>query len=675
MTSLELVLLGGFQARAAGQVIDVSGRKERALLAILAMPPGEPRSRDKLAALLWSDRGDKQARDSLKQAVLRLRKSFGSVHPLPMLTDRAFLTLDAAAVSVDVQEFEQRLGYGTPDALECATALYRGDLLDGLDVRDPAFEEWLLFERQRLRELARQALARLLDHYMKGAAREQASATARRLLALDPLHETAHRALMQIYAQQGQTALALRQYQLCRDALQAELGVVPEVETERLHQSILEKRRARRADTEAAPAVIPAEAKALLDPSPLRRELEVESLSTKPSIAVLPFDNMSGDPEQDYFADGIVEEITTALSRFRQLFVIARNSSFSYKGRAVDVKEVGRELGVRYVLEGSVRKSQNRVRIAGQLVEAATGVHLWADRFDGALEDIFDLQDNVTESVIGAIVPRLEQAEIERATRKPTTSLGAYDYYLRGMASGYQWSGESLGEALKLFYKAIELDPYFASAYGMAAWCYIRNLAQGLIDRATVRAEAERLGRQAARWGKDDALALCAGGFALVRFADDHDAGISLIDRALTLNPNLSTAWFFSGWARMWSGDPELAITHEERAMRLSPLDPERSVMLAAIAFSHFCAARYEQACLWATRSLQETPNFLSALRIAAASHALAGHAVEAQQAALRMRQIVPALRVSNVKGWASFRRPDDLARLVEGLRQAGLPE
>ena len=675
MTSLELVLLGGFQARAAGQVIDISGRKERALLAVLAMPPGEPRSRDKLAALLWSDRGDKQARDSLKQAVLRLRKSFGSAHPLPMLADRASLTLDRAAVCVDVQEFEQLIGEGTRDAVERATTLYHGDLLDGLDVRDVAFEEWLLFERERLRDLARQALARLLDHHMAAAAREHAGAVARRLLALDPLHEAAHRALMQIYAQQGQTALALKQYRLCCDALQAELGVQPEAETKRLYQSIQEKRRARRSDTEAPAAGIAAEPSSWLDPSPLSRDLDAESLSTKPSIAVLPFDNMSGDPEQDYFADGIVEEIITALSRFRQLFVIARNSSFSYKGRAVDVKEVGRELGVRYVLEGSVRKSRNRVRIAGQLVEASTGVHLWADRFDGALEDIFDLQDDVTESVIGAIVPRLEQAEIERAKRKPTTSLDAYDYYLRGMASGYQWSEESLGEALKLFYKAIDLDPHFASAYGMAAWCYIRNLAQGLIDRPNASAEAERLARQAAQLGKDDALALCAGGFALVRFADDHDAGISLIDRALALNPNLSTAWFFSGWARMWNGEPELAIAHEKRAMRLSPLDPEHSVMLAAIAFSHFCAARYDEACLWATKSLQETPNFLSALRIAAASHALAGHVVEAHEAVMGIRQIAPTLRVSNVKDWASFRRPDDLARLVEGLRQAGLPE
>jgi TolB-like protein/DNA-binding SARP family transcriptional activator len=668
MASLELVLFGGFQAGVAGRAIDIAGRKERALLAVLAMPPGEPRSREKLAGLLWGDRSDKQARDSLKQALLRIRKSFGSLNPLPIVTDRASVTLNRAEVAVDVQEFEQLVAEGTPDGLARASKLYRGDLLEGLDVRDPAFEEWLLFERQRLRDQARDALTRLLAHHMVGGAYDQAGAAARRLVALDPLHETAHRALMQIYAQQGQTALALRQYQLCCDALQAELGVKPEAETERLYQSIQEKRRARQMRT--SPSGIAAETSASHD-APLAASSTLP-LPDKPSIAVLPFQNMSDELEQEYFADGVVQEIITTLSRFRQLFVIARNSSFTYKGRAIDVKQVGHDLGVRYVLEGSVRRAGNRVRITAQLINTTTGAYLWADRLEGALEEIFDLQDRVAVTIVSAIAPMLEQAEIERARHKPTDSLDAYDCYMRGMASLYQWSSDTLGEALKLFYKAIELDPHFALAHGMAAWCYVRRLAEGaIIDRA----EAERLARQAARLGKDDALALCAGGFALARFVGDHDAGISLIDRALTLNPNLSTAWFFSGWARMWSGEPELAIRHEEQAMRLSPLDPLCSVMWTAIAFAHFCAGRHEEACLWATKSLRETPNYLSALRIAAAGNALTGHLVEAQEAVMCIRQIAPTLRVSNVKDWASFRRPEDLARLEGGLRKAGLPE
>jgi adenylate cyclase len=232
-------------------------------------------------------------------------------------------------------------------------------------------------------------------------------------------------------------------------------------------------------------------------------------LPSKPSIAVLPFENLSGDPEQEYFADGMVEEIITALSRMRWLFVIARNSSFAYKGRAVDVKRIGHELGVRYILEGSVRKAGNRVRITGQLIDTSTGVHLWADRFDGALEDLFDLQDQVTARVVGAIAPKLEQAEIERAKRKQTSSLDAYDYYLRGMAAVHLWTREGNQEALSHFQRAIELDHGFASAYGMAARCYSQRKAAGwVVDRVRDIAEAERMARRAVELGKEDALAL-----------------------------------------------------------------------------------------------------------------------------------------------------------------------
>src|SRR5499426_3034470 len=238
--------------------------------------------------------------------------------------------------------------------------------------------------------------------------------------------------------------------------------------------------------------------------------------STKPSIAVLPFNNMSGDPEQEYFADGMVEEITTVLSRTRWLFVIARNSSFTYKGRAVDVKQVGRELGVRYVLEGSVRKASNRVRITAQLIDTSTGAHLWADRFEGALDDIFDLQDQVTASVVGAIAPRLEQAEIERAERKPTESLSAYEHYLRGIANFHQWAREANNEALRLFYRAIELDPHFSSAYGMAANCYAqRKGLRWMADQVNDTSEAERLARRAAEVGRNDEVELARAGNAL----------------------------------------------------------------------------------------------------------------------------------------------------------------
>lgn len=399
-------------------------------------------------------------------------------------------------------------------------------------------------------------------------------------------------------------------------------------------------------------------------------------LPDKPSIAVLPFQNMSGDPEQDYFADGIVEEIITALSRFRNLFVIARNSSFTYKGRAVDVKQAGRELGVRYVLEGSVRKAVSRVRITAQLIEAATGSHLWADRFDGSLEDVFDLQDQVTAKVVGAIAPTLEQAEIERAGRKPTGSYDAYDYFLRGVASVHLSTDASVAEALRLLSKAVELDPQFASAYGMAAYCYDRRKADGwMVNAVFETAEAARLARRAAELGKNDAVALCFGGIALAYVVGDLADGISMIDRALVLNPNLAAAWNFSGWARAFFGEPELAIEHLARAMRLSPLDPMTFNMHGGTAFAHFLAGHDEEALVWAERALRERPNYVSAMRVLTAGYASTGRPAEARAMLERLLRLDPALRVSTLKDLLPLRRPEDLARFVESLRLAGLAE
>jgi len=401
------------------------------------------------------------------------------------------------------------------------------------------------------------------------------------------------------------------------------------------------------------------------------------ALPDKPSIAVLPFTNMSGDPEQDYFADGMVEDIITALSRFKALFVIARNSSFTYKGRAVDVKQVGRELGVRYVLEGSVRKAANRVRITGQLVDTATGAHLWADRFDGGLDDIFDLQDQVTESVVGAIAPVVEKAEIERAKRKPTESLDAYALYLRGLARFYQYgSRQANDEALRLFNSAIELDPDFAAAYGRAAVCYVWAKSEGWISvTAKEIAEVTRLAQRAVELGKDDAVALAAAGWALVYVVRDLGAA-GLIDRALVLNSNLAEAWFYGGWVKTFLGEPEAGIERFARAMRLSPLDPRVPAMRSGTAFAHFLLGRYDEAASWAAMALQDRPDYLHGLRIQAASNAMAGRLDEAHQAVARLRQLNPALRVSDLKDVLShYLRAEDLSRYEEGLRQAGLPE
>jgi TolB-like protein/class 3 adenylate cyclase len=409
--------------------------------------------------------------------------------------------------------------------------------------------------------------------------------------------------------------------------------------------------------------------------SPVEQAL---ALPNKPSVAVLPFTNMSGDPEQEYFADGMAEDIITALSRFKALFVIAGNSSFTYKGRSVDVKQVGRELGVRYVLEGSVRKAADRVRITGQLVDAATWAHLWAERFDGGLGDVFDLQDRVTESVVGAIAPVVEKAEIERAKRKPTESLDAYALYLRGLAKFYQFAGRQANdEALRLFNSAIELDPDFAAAYGRAANCHVwAKVNSWFSDTPNDIAEVTRLAQRAVEVGKDDAIALAAAGWALAHIVRDLELGAALIDRALVLNSNLAEAWNFGGWVKTFLGEPETALERFARAMRLSPLDPRLIGMRAGTAHAHFFLGRYDEAASWAAMALQDNPDYQPGLRIATASNAMAGRPEQAHKAVARLRQLNPTLRLSTLKdSLPPYRHAEDLSRYEEGLRQAGLPE
>jgi len=400
------------------------------------------------------------------------------------------------------------------------------------------------------------------------------------------------------------------------------------------------------------------------------------TLPDKPSIAVLPFQNMSSDPEQEYFVDGLVEEIITVLSHVRWLFVIARNSTFTYKGRAVDIKQIARELGVRYVVEGSVRKSFNRIRITAQLIDASDNTHLWADRFEGGLEDVFDLQDQVTANVVGAIAPKLEQAEMARATRKPTESLDAYDCYLRGMASAYRGTKEGIEEALAFFLRATELDSAFSTAHSMAAWCHMwRHVNGWTTSRSQEAAETRRLVRQAAVSGRDDAVALAFGGLALAFVTGDCEGGIALIDRALILNPSLASAWHASGWVRTFLGEPDTGITHLGRAMRLSPLDPLMFMMHHVAALAHFVAGRYVEALASAKLTLQEHPDFLATLRLAAASAALLGDQEQARSAITRACELDPALRVSNLADRVGPFRPADLARYADALRLAGLPD
>jgi TolB-like protein/class 3 adenylate cyclase len=405
--------------------------------------------------------------------------------------------------------------------------------------------------------------------------------------------------------------------------------------------------------------------------SPLRNAAPLP-FPEKPSIAVLPFQNMSGDPDQEYFADGMVEDIITALSQFKSLFVIARNSSFTYKGKAVDIKQVGRELGVRYVLEGSVRKAGSRVRITGQLIEAATDRHLWADKFDGALEDVFGLQDQVTSSVVGLIAPKLEQAEIERARQKPTDSLDSYDFYLRGIALA---RSRSLHEAHDLFRRAFELDPRYGAAYAMAASTLMFQQGfGGLPLSAEDRTEAIRLANLGARLSGDDAYTLALSGHVLTYLGLEYDRGSSMVEQAVALNPNLAVAWNALGWVALMCGEGERAIESFDRMIRLSPLDPLRLHAWTGSSFALFGLGRYEDGRALAIKSIQYVTN-AHTLGAYIVNSVRAGRASEAREAVAQLLKLQPNFRASHAQKAFPMRSAEFRDRITAAFRDAGLPD
>jgi adenylate cyclase len=397
-------------------------------------------------------------------------------------------------------------------------------------------------------------------------------------------------------------------------------------------------------------------------------------LPDKPSIAVLPFQNMSGDPEQEYFADGMVDEIITALSRIRWLFVIARNSTFTYKGHAVDVKRVGRELGVRYVLEGSVRKSGNRVRIATQLIEADNGVHIWADRYDRPLDDVFALQDEIALSTVGAIEPSLRAAEIERVKRKRPDSLDAYDLYLRALPFAFTAMPGDADKALALLTKAVELEPDYGAAHAIIAWCHEQRYLRGGMQEET-RHAALRHARQAIATGGDDAAALATAAFVVAAAGHDFETALSAFDQSFALCGSSALALGFSSLVRAWMADDVAAVEHADRALRLSPFDPLIYLPYVGLAYAHFAAGRFAEAATAASRAAQANPRFSVPLMLQAASLAKLGRGADASAALQRLLDLQPGLTASSAAVSARYANPDSIAALEGALREAGLPE
>lgn len=658
-------ILGGLEIKSwAGEPVRLPTRKTALLLAALALAGGRGVSRRSLCDAFWADRGETQARSSLRQALAAIRRVVSNAQSgLRTEGDLDTIGLVADPQDIDVRLFDDLIDKGEPRHLAGAAECYQGDVLAGVAVPEP-LDQWFAPHRRSYRRKALLLVERLslLAGPDLNAVEAGCLGLAERLLSSDPAAEEAHRALIRLHRHHGRLNAALRQFQLCREALQRELGAEPEAETRELmaggRQSDLaiDSGRSKRGALPAAAA------------SPTR-EL--------PSLAVLPFQNLTSEPDQDYVADGVVDDIINGLSRYRTLlFVIARNSTFTYKGRTVDVKQVGRELNVRYVLEGSVRRSGNRLRIGGQLIDATTAVQIWSDRFEGEIADIFALQDRIADSVVGALVPQLREAEMHRARRTPTESIDAHLTYMQAQGVFHTWSRDGLEKAQQLSYRAMELDPDYASPYGLALTClYLRRTAGWVADPAHELVEARRLCDRVFEIGRDNFLALGAAGLALAGLLGEHERGAALLDESLVLNPNASAMLVQSGFVRVWLGEPELAIERLQRAMRNSPVDVLMFSMHTAMALAHFVAGRDGEAYAWAEKALQRNPMAGPAIRVAAASAALLGRPAAATRYLSLLLQLDPGLRVSNLGDRIPLRRPQDHERLAEALRRAGLPD
>jgi TolB-like protein len=627
---LRIALLGLFSLEPPGGTpIGHLGRKSRVLLACLALVPGKVWPREKLMALLWSDRGDDQARASLRQALAELRRSLGD--PSPLRTNNETVSLDPALVSVDAPAFEELV---KAKRFADAAKLYRGPLLDGHGVRDEGFDDWLRLERTRLHELAITAF----HTHAEQQAGEAAVATARQLLRLEPTREATHRLLMRLHAAAGQRAEALRQYRQCRDILRRELQTEPDAETERLHLRIQ--------DGSAETAAI-----------------ATRLLHDRPSIAVLRFANMSSDPEQDSFADGLAEDLITDLSKIGGLLVIARHSSFAYKDRTVDARQAARELGVAYIVEGSVRRSASRIRIAIQLMEASRGGYLWADRFDRDLEDVFAVQDEVASKIVAALADVLPSARIPPKRRAP--NLEAYDLFVRGRVLTVQ-SPHTTRAALPLLEKAIELDPHFAEAH---AWLAMNLTFQWIDGRDYERDRVLAAADRAVSLDPGNADAYFIRGYALA-YSGNLAAGLGQFELALKSNPNHADAWVYLTDLEVFDGRPKDAICAVDKAFELNPYPDATYRWLRGFAF--YAAHRYEDVV---TALDHEACRGNGSQRILAAALAQLGRLKEARDVARQFMHDYPEFTVS---GWARtqpFRDPKDLQHFVEGYVKAGLPQ
>ncbi|MDW4549051.1 BTAD domain-containing putative transcriptional regulator [Defluviimonas sp. D31] len=659
---LHLRLLGPLSATGSdGTSAFFPTQKSQALLAMIAMAGPGGLHRDTAADLLWSRSDQAQARTNLRQSLASLRKALGTDADV-IETRGAMLGLRFDAVELDIDA----LGKDAPPR----TAAQRLDglaatstLLAGLSVNEPPFEDWLTAERAKYAALVTSELARIAEALIGAGNLSGASTAARKLLELDEFNEAAHRLVLRILHAQGETASALRHYDAMRDLFSDELGIQPGPETTALIGRIRTA-----AD---GPSTSDAQARSMAEAAKPR---------DKPSVAVLPFTNMSGDPEQDYFSDGITEDIITGLSRFRTLFVVARHSSFAFRDENLGVREIGQRLGVQYVVEGSVRRAGSKVRISAQLADALTGNHVWAERYDRELDDIFAVQDEVTRSIVAVLPGRVQEDVAERASRMPTENMKAYEYMLRGKSLRDGLNAEDTAEARELFNKALELDPRYARAYMYLADTYVVDGWLGLAEEGA-SGKSLALSRKGAGLDNTDVYIQDQLGYAFLCEGLWDEAEVQF-EKTLSKIVNEAESMAWCGYAFLLLGRREKALEVVLEAIRLDPLhSPSIDWILGQV---HFFAGDYG-AVVQVLIGEALLNSLAHAFLVSAYAHL--GQREEAKAALaefIRMRRREFASRgiaiqndtVESLAGAyrAMWRDPSDWEHLVEGLRKAGLP-
>ena len=639
-------------------------RKTRLVLAVLALAGDQGISRAHLCSIFWPDRQMAQARSSLRQALSAIRRIVDD-HATLVLADGEHETVRLALgeAAVDVLQFQLGTRSKRIDDWLAAAELYRGDLLSGVDLSEE-LDQWVAPHRRMLRREALELVERLATSEVSGGnVLKVAEALAERLLSGDPAAEEGHRTLMRIHQRRGRLSAALRQFEQCRAALKRELGVEPDAQTLSVAAALRVQEQTQ--TTYASPPSSTA----------VDRLLPVVDRS-QPSVVVMPFDNLCG-ANDEYFVDGIVEEITAALSRVREFFVIARLSAFTYKGRFTDVREVGSELGVDYVVEGAVRRGGDRLRITVQLVDAKTRKQLWSDRYEGTSVDVFAFQDQIATKVTGAIHPAIRSAEIEMAKSRPPNSLRAYDLVMQAYPNLWSHDAAKNRRAISLLGDAITLDPQYGRAHALLAWCHSQEVVYlWSADPANDRERAATAVEAALPLIDDDPTALTAVGAACSQCLGDQERAAIYVEKALAFDPNNAWAWGRYAWLALYCDDAEGARERIARALALSPFDPLEFNLRVGLSVAAALKEEYAEAARWVRDVLSRHPEATWAYRMLASFSALAGDLPEARQAARRLLAAHPHASIAAMRASHPMRHITRFFdRMIEGLQLAGLPE